>query len=123
MRIKRQPKAGETSSLGSFILKLETAPDHELTVLLSQTKEWHYPRTDLQFWIKTLNRFDAVLETVCRDYQMSAGDVQLNDFTPKTKSLVIAILAFTKLLLEHATNKRIYQSYDVCLPLSGRYWS
>lgn len=60
-----------------------------------------------------LNRFDDILADICTSYHLKDGHVQLNEFTPKTKELLIAILDFTRILLEHATNKRAWNGYDV----------
>jgi len=112
MKIKRAPRSGGNPEVSNFIEQVEKAPDHELAALLSTVQEWEWPRTDLQYWIKALNRFDEILETVCRDYNLANKEVQLNEFTPKTKALLLSILRFLKVLLEHATNKRVFSSSD-----------
>lgn len=44
----------------------------------------------------------------------ATGDhVQASKFTPRTKELILAILRFTRLLLENATNRKLYASFDV----------
>jgi E3 ubiquitin-protein ligase HUWE1 len=104
------------ASINALVQSLENAvADSELTPLLSEACTWTLPKTDLHHWIKVLNRFDAILEETCSAYGLASGSPQLNEFTPKTKSLVLAILHFTTALLEHATNKRTYASYDVGL--------
>lgn len=97
-----------------LIASIESAVhDHDLVPILRHSIVWAWPRTDLLFWITALNRFDSVLEDVCRSYGLAGGNVQLNEFTPKTKELVLVILNFTTSLLEHATNKKTFNSYDV----------
>jgi hypothetical protein len=98
-------------AVNELIARVEAAPEHELAGVLAAVQEWSWPRTDLQYWSKALNRFDTILETVCNDYHLP--DIQLNDFTPKTKELVVEVLRFTRLLLENATNKKLYASHDV----------
>lgn len=75
---------------------------------------WTWPRTDLQHWIVPLNRFDSILEGVINDYDLGSMEhCQTNAFTPRTKELVAAILAFEKILLENSTNRKIFASFDV----------
>lgn len=119
-RIKRAPrKAGSThAGIAAFIIALreENSADDELPALLLPVVQsgWTWPRTDLQHWILPLNRFDAILEQVVQDYDLASMEhLQTNAFTPRTKQLVGAILAFEKVLLENSTNRKIFASFDV----------
>lgn len=58
-----------------------------------------------------LDRFDDVLANVIQSYEL--GKLQTNDFTPKTKELLLGILRVTRLLLENCTSRKLYSSYDV----------
>lgn len=121
MKIKRAPKKSPSTHAGiaSFILAALAAPDDELPALLRPitTLGWAWPRTDLQHWIAPLNRFDAILEDVIRDYDLASMlHCQTNAFTPRTKALLTAILAFEKVLLENSTNRKIFASFDVSGP-------
>lgn len=111
-RIARTKKPPGDSPAAGLIDLLTTTPDEQLaSVLHEHSGHWPYPRTDLQLWIDVLNRFDGLLERTISDYHLP--DVQMNVFTPRTKTLILGILAFMRLLLDHATNKKIFQSYDV----------
>ena len=78
---------------------------------------WAWPRTDLQHWIAPLNRFDTILEDIVRDYDLASMEhCQTNEFTPRTRELLHAVLAFEKILLENSTNRKIYASFDVSTP-------
>jgi E3 ubiquitin-protein ligase HUWE1 len=100
---------------------------------------WPFPRGDLYHWIPLLNRFDTILETFVSTYKLSDGP-QLRDFgcdvllgsgetsTDGTQqwdmsrlselgydidgdaTLIVAILKFTKMLLNHCGNRSIYAS-------------
>lgn len=72
---------------------------------------WLWPRSDLNAWTKVLDKFDAVLEEVIRDYDLDK--IQVNDFTPATKKTISEILRFERLLLENSTNRKMFSSYDV----------
>ncbi|GAA96285.1 uncharacterized protein L969DRAFT_606130 [Mixia osmundae IAM 14324] len=112
-KIKKPQKRSSVAPqpVTDLIEKLTSAPDHELAAVLSAVKEWTWPRTDLQCWVNPLNRFDGLLETIIKDYSLHS-DVQLNEFTPKTLALVQGILSFERLLLEHATNRKLFASWD-----------
>lgn len=79
--------------------------------MLSEIETWKWPRSDLNAWIKVLNKFDAILEEVIRDYEVDK--LQVNVFTPATKATLCEILRFERLLLENSTNRKMFHSYDV----------
>ena len=79
--------------------------------MLSQIESWKWPRSDLNAWIKVLNKFDGILEEAIRDYDID--NLQVNVFTPLTKKTVCEILRFERLLLENSTNRKTFNSYDV----------
>ena len=85
----------------------------DLHTVLSKYETWKWPRSDLNAWTKVLNKFDAILEEVIRDYDVDK--LQLNEFTHLTKRTVCEILRFERLLLENSTNRKMFNSYDVCL--------
>ncbi len=59
---------------------------------------WPYEKADLLHWAKVLDIMDAVL---------AKEDSQ--------HALVVAVLKFTRLLLENSSNRHVYNSYEVCL--------
>ncbi|CDS01035.1 hypothetical protein, partial [Sporisorium scitamineum] len=112
MRITKTPKrlaaaAPEVVALQDRITK---ASDDELPTVLDSISEWCWPRGDLYYWTGALNRFDTILESVCRDYEVSK--IQVNDFTPLTKRLIVSILRFSRLLVENCTNRKLYSSFE-----------
>ncbi|GAA5823738.1 hypothetical protein JCM11251_003273 [Rhodosporidiobolus azoricus] len=116
-RLKRSPKRGGSAHPGiaAFIKSLQTVPQDELPQLLKPivAEGWQWPRTDLQHWIYPLNRFDEILETVIRNYDLAdTKHCQTNEFTPRTKELVMSVLAFQKVLLENSTNRKIFMGFD-----------
>lgn len=90
--------------------KLLNTPTNDLPQVLTEIDAWKWPRSDLNSWTKVLNKFDAVLEEIIRDYEMDK--LQLNIFTPITKKTICAILRFERLLLENSTNRKMFNSYD-----------
>ena len=97
--------------VGHLLKRIEDAADDELASILDSISEWCWPRGDLHYWSATLNRFDGILEETCKDYELS--QLQFNDFTPSRKRLLLAILRFSRLLLENCTNRKLYASYEV----------
>ncbi|KAK3304364.1 uncharacterized protein B0T15DRAFT_503638 [Chaetomium strumarium] len=101
---------------------------------------WPFPRGDLYHWIPLLNRFDSILEAFCATYKLQedfqmrdfgcdllmnkGADVEYHDRNAWTKErlaefgyredgdcqLIISILNFTRVLLQHCGNRSIYAS-------------
>jgi E3 ubiquitin-protein ligase HUWE1 len=94
-----------------LIEKLVETPNDDLVHVLGDISVWKWPRSDLNAWIKVLNKFDAILEEVIRDYEVDK--LQVNDFAPLTKRTVCEILRFERMLLENSTNRKTFNSYDV----------
>jgi len=118
MRLKRAPKRGGSANAGiaNMIDRIQRVAQDELPSLLDPVVKagWTWPRTDLQHWIYPLNRFDEVLEQIIRDYDLSdMQHCQTNNFTPRTKELLLSVLGFQKLLLENSTNRKIFNGFDV----------
>lgn len=117
-------------------ISLPLLPQH----LATYPTRWPFGRGDLYHWIPLLNRFDAILEAFCTTYKLNLGpqiddfdshilrnlpgqgafadEKQWDDEELKKlgyshegdRELVEAVLAFTRLLLEHCGNRSIYAS-------------
>lgn len=98
----------DVASLIADILGTSTA---DIPKFLGAIDSWRWPRSDLNAWIKVLNKFDTVLEETIREYDVNG--LQLKPFTPHTKETLCEILKFERLLLENSTNRKIFNSYDV----------
>lgn len=97
--------------VSELINKLCNTPADDLASFIGGISEWKWPRSDLGNWIKVLNKFDAILQDIIRDYDVDK--LQVNPFTPQTKATVLEILRFKRLLLENSTGRKLYASYDV----------
>lgn len=86
--------------------------DEDLTNVLKQFQVWRYPRGDLHAWIQVLDRFDNLLGEIIKSYDLTK--LQINDFTPKTKDMLLEILRVQRILMENCTNRKLFNSYDVC---------
>lgn len=79
--------------------------------ILKSVNAWRWPRSDLNAWIKVLNKLDDVMDEVIREYNVEK--LQLEPFSPFKKELLSEILRFERLLLENSTNRKTFSSYDV----------
>jgi E3 ubiquitin-protein ligase HUWE1 len=104
--------------VADLIAKLSDTPNEGLGHLLAQIETWTWPRSDLNAWIKVLNKFDQILEDCIREYDIDK--IQTRSFDESTKNLLSGILKFERLLLENSTNRKMFASYDVSVTLDSR---
>ncbi|KAJ3821015.1 hypothetical protein F5878DRAFT_550493 [Lentinula raphanica] len=96
--------------VADLITRLINTSDNALAQTLEEIDVWKWQRSDLNAWIKVLNKFDAVLEDVIREYEIDK--LQVRDFSQESKKLVAEIIRFERLLLENSTNRKMFNSYD-----------
>ena len=94
-----------------LINKLLDTSSEQLHVVLSEIDAWKWPRSDLNAWIKVLNKFDTIMEDIINEY--AVDKLQRTPFSAFHKRLLAEILRFERLLLENSTNRKTYSSYDV----------
>lgn len=78
---------------------------------LKDVDVWKWPRSDLNAWVKVLNKFDDIMDEVIHEYNVEK--LQLDPFIPAKRDLLAEILRFERLLLENSTNRKTFNSYDV----------
>lgn len=112
MKITKMPKrlAEPIPQVQKLMEQVMKASDDELPNILDGIVEWCWPRGDLHFWVPALNRFDTIMEETCRDYDLF--NLQINEFTPLRKRLIISVLHFSRLLIENSTSRKLYNSYE-----------
>lgn len=78
----------------------------------------------MHHWVPVLDKFDAIYEAKISQYNVDT--VQSQDFTEEDKQSLLEILRVEKLVMDNATSRKIFASYDVSIRLSrffGRsYW-
>lgn len=94
-------------------------PHEQLADILSEIETWKWPRSDLHTWIKVLNKLDEVLERIIQEYNIDK--IQAREFDSSSKRTLCEILRFERLLLENSTNRKTFNSYDVCVILYAVY--
>ncbi|XP_021341229.1 E3 ubiquitin-protein ligase HUWE1-like isoform X3 [Mizuhopecten yessoensis] len=97
----------------ALIEKLKTATEETLLEELRAVKAWSYGKCELYHWSDVLDKFDEVLEKACKKegekkWMLSCdrtGEIQLKD-------LLLVILHFTSLLIEHSFSRHLYNSME-----------
>ncbi|CAG8444226.1 3604_t:CDS:10 [Ambispora leptoticha] len=113
MKIKKTPPkklSVPIPPIKNIIQLLTDCQDEEIPNVVASIREWSYPRGDLFHWIGVLNRFDTILENICQKYKLKK--LQSSPFTTVEQSILLAILKFSRLLLENCTNRNLYSSYE-----------
>jgi len=106
----------QPSDVAAVVDKIATSTnDDDIIPILNDLPTWRYQRADLHAWVPALDRFDDVLANIIQSYDL--GKLQTNDFTPKTKELLLGILRLTRMMLENCTSRKLYASYEVSQPL------
>jgi E3 ubiquitin-protein ligase HUWE1 len=95
----------------NLIQTLTECPESEIPRFVEEVPEWSWPRGDIFLWIAVLNRFDDILDTLCKTHDMKKPHPKL--FSEPDRRLTLAILYFSRLLLENCTNRNLYASYEV----------
>ncbi|KAG0034694.1 hypothetical protein BGZ82_005652, partial [Podila clonocystis] len=112
MKIKKTPVkklAVPPLPIRNLIQALKECPESEIATHIDATPEWIWPRGDLFHWVGVLNRFDDILDSLCKSHEMKTRP---KPFSPENQRLVYAILSFSRLLLESCTNRNLYASYE-----------
>ncbi len=77
-------------------------------------KSWNIGKCELYHWADVLDRFNSILESSCarvpdaQSWQL-ACDLPENS---KLKMLLLAVLQFTALLIEHSYSRHLYNSIE-----------
>lgn len=102
----------QPADVAAVVEKISKADnDDDIITILHDIPIWRYQRADLHAWIPAIDRFDDVLANIIQSYELTK--LQTNDFTPKTKELLLGILGLTRMMMENCTSRKLYSSYDV----------
>ncbi|KAI8349558.1 hypothetical protein B0O80DRAFT_501281 [Mortierella sp. GBAus27b] len=113
MKIKKSPVkklAVPPLPIRNLIKTLKESPESDIATHIEAVPEWVWPRGDLFHWVTVLNRFDDILDNVCKTHEMKKA--QPKEFSDENKRLTLAILGFSRMLLENCTNRNLYASYE-----------
>ncbi|XP_023930490.1 E3 ubiquitin-protein ligase HUWE1 [Lingula anatina] len=97
----------------NLIDKLKICGRDGLVTELQKVKTWTYGKCELFHWADVLDVFDEVLEKACRKEQdkqwVLPCDMEGNE---KEKDLLLSVLQFTALLIEHSFSRHLYNSME-----------
>ncbi|CAN8001289.1 unnamed protein product [Ixodes hexagonus] len=96
-----------------LVEKLKSCSQDELLQELQSIKSWNWGKCELYHWIDVLDLFDSLLEAACRTSH--EGQWCLPCDSPgheQEKELLLLILQFTALLIEHSFSRHLYNSME-----------
>ncbi|KAF9362900.1 hypothetical protein BGX34_005286 [Mortierella sp. NVP85] len=94
----------------NLIKTLKECPESDIATHIEAVLEWTWPRGDLFHWVAVLNRFDDMLDHLCKTHDMKKA--QPKELSDENRRLTLAILGFSRMLLENCTNRNLYASYE-----------
>lgn len=102
---------------GWLIEKLQKCSNEELLPVLRSVESWNYGKCELYHWIDVLDRFDTILEEAAEkdeDKWVLPCDLPENSHV---QELVVWVLHFTTLLVEHSFSRHLYSSVEHLITL------
>ncbi|KAH7975862.1 hypothetical protein HPB52_006365 [Rhipicephalus sanguineus] len=96
-----------------LVERLKSCTQEELLQELKAVKSWNWGKCELYHWIDVLDLFDSLLEAACQTTQ--EGQWCLPCDSPgreQEKELLLYILQFTALLIEHSFSRHLYNSME-----------
>ncbi|KAJ2510900.1 E3 ubiquitin-protein ligase tom1, partial [Coemansia sp. RSA 2049] len=90
--------------------ELENTPVDNIHNVLKPYREWPFIRGDLYHWITVLNRFDDILAEITEKYELHS--LQKTEFSLDTQKTLVAILRFSRQLMENCVNRSLYSSVE-----------
>lgn len=96
----------------TLIDKLRACSMDELLEELRKIDTWTFGKSELYHWIDVLDIFDGILEEatkqIGKDWFLACDE----RFTPQKIQLLLAVLNFTTLLIEHSFSRHLYNSVE-----------
>ena len=115
-RNPRRTVANVPSSLQNLIKSIERSDEKELLNILSNTKDWKWPKGDIYSFINILNKFDKIFEVLINERNLNktstSKEFQLIELDEFNRELLNVILKFLKLLFENCSNRKLFNSID-----------
>lgn len=98
----------------ALIDKLKNCNQDQLLAELKQIKSWTCGKCELYHWVDILDTFDDILSKCCEKQNENQWSLPCDstDMDSKHKELLMNILSFTALLIEHSFSRHLYSSMD-----------
>lgn len=103
----------------ALIDKLKNCNHDQLLQELKQIKSWTCGKCELYHWVDLLDVFDDILGKACEKERENQWTLPCDspDMEPKRKELLLQIISFTALLIEHSFSRHLYSSMDHLITL------
>ncbi|CAH1782935.1 unnamed protein product [Owenia fusiformis] len=117
MKIDRSKLKKSTSEVPAdckgLIEKLKKCSEDELLGEIKHVKSWTFGKCELFHWADVLDKFDEVLEKACRLESPLHWSLPCdNTGNAKLKEILLHVLQFTSLLIEHSFSRHLYNSME-----------
>lgn len=101
-----------------LIDKLRNCTRTELLNELSQIKSWTFGKSELYHWIDILDIFDDILSEAAQKLDNIEWRLYCDvKYQYHEKCLLLCVLDFTTLLIEHSFSRHLYNSVDYLITL------
>ncbi|XP_048517112.1 E3 ubiquitin-protein ligase HUWE1 isoform X3 [Dendroctonus ponderosae] len=121
MKIDRSRVRKSTSDVPieclQLIYRLQQCSRTELLEELSKIHSWTFGKCELLHWAQVLDIFDRILLNAAERNEDNKWALKCDSFSGKDKLLLICILRFTSLLIEHSFSRHLYNSMEHLLVL------
>lgn len=103
----------------ALIDKLKNCNPDQLLNELKLIKSWTCGKCELYHWVDLLDVFDDILGKCCEKQHDNQWTLPCDspDMDPKQKELLMQIISFTALLIEHSFSRHLYSSMDHLITL------
>ncbi|GFR78690.1 E3 ubiquitin-protein ligase HUWE1, partial [Elysia marginata] len=97
----------------TLIDKLKVQSENDLYKELKDIKVWTYGKCELYHWADVLDVFDTILEKSCSKDSEKKWTLSCDlEGSEQMKKLLLEVLRFTALLIEHSFSRHLYNSMD-----------
>lgn len=103
----------------ALIDKLKNCNQEQLLIELKQIKSWTCGKCELYHWVDLLDVFDDILGECCAKQHDNQWTLPCDspNMDPRKKELLMHIISFTALLIEHSFSRHLYSSMDHLITL------
>lgn len=103
----------QPSDCKQLIERLRNCSQSELCNELKRIKSWNYGKCELYHWIDVLDLFDSIMEQCVRKEHDDSWTLPCDlPENAADRELLIQIIVFTSLLIEHSFSKHVYNSME-----------
>lgn len=78
----------------------------------ADTLSWPFGRSDLHHWAEVLDKFDEMYGKFVTEFWDATTGIQSKSFGSDESRVVVAMLGFTRCLLEYCSSRNLFNSYE-----------